>query len=360
MASRTRGPNKRKASTKDLTREMMGSDSGDDDQMEEQESIQIPICHIEVDLKLATTSHRTQTFPSPFMFSYKLKRMVFIHDSHHGTSLHGLRDALKENFYEDFSMPVVKQMLKNYKTMMKAIGCHTAFQLMKQFKADAALVMDDANANIPRGLGGGSLVDRHINAIINKIPIPTNANNDRYPSTVEDLRILRDVPWNLDEKQCDMVCPSAKAIALHYTKKGFIPVQAQIGAWLDSAELITAVEHIWIHVDTGRLMLIEVKIGDDELYHLGHGNMKSPFQKKINSIKNQHQLQLLFEKKMFEFTFNVIIHDAVVARVNRNLEVKEYPLERWAKKRWNLAVQKIIDNNQVKKQNQENQDMDDE
>lgn len=95
-------------------------------------------------------------------------------------------------------------------------------------------------------------MDRHVNAVINKRPIPPTANNDRYPSTVEQLRILKDKPWNLSEKEIDMIHPSAKSFLIHHTKKGRVPVQAQIGVWFESMGIVTRAEQIWINLKTGR------------------------------------------------------------------------------------------------------------
>lgn len=94
------------------------------------------------------------------------------------------------------------------------------------------------------------------------------------------------------------------------------------------------------------MVLIELEIGSDETYELNNGKLKPPYQKKSNSRKNQKQLQLIFEKRMFEFTFDIVLQEALVSRINPLQEVKDYPLKHWAEKHWNIAVQKIRDLNQ--------------
>ena len=236
-------------------------------------------------------------------------------------------------------MYTVNQKIKFELSDLKMRGIELEDDRYKRIKKDLNMIVSTNNA--PRGVIGGSLIDNHCNSAINQSPIQANAKNDTYPASKKERTILTNPPWDISSRQIELMHPFARKILIFMSKKGYTPIKSQVGVWHEALHLKTRAEQFWLNVHTQEIALVELKLGQDKTYHTGNGKMLPPFQKKTNCLKNQHQIQLLFEKRMTEFTFQVVIQEAMVLRITNAKTIRCYPLEPWVEKRWNEAVQRV-------------------
>jgi len=69
--------------------------------------------------------------------------------------------------------------------------------------------------------------------------------------------------------------------------------------------------------------------------------MDYPFENKKNSLHNQHFIQLELEKLCLEYTFDVIVEEAMVVRINPNKRVRFHHIESWVTKKKNKIIERI-------------------
>jgi len=203
------------------------NDDDDDDE-------KVVIHKIPVDLSLALTDNRINTFKSPLIWSKALKNLVFIHDPV-ADNLKGLHDVMRIAFFRQFSMDEVTKKLDRAKKKRIANGIQTPAQLYKELLKNNNYQEHDTNTRkyAPKGLHGGSLIDDHCNAVINQRAIEVSGKNEHYPSNKKERKILTKKPWNLSQTRIELIHPYARAVLIKLTKKGYVPICAQKGKITD-------------------------------------------------------------------------------------------------------------------------------
>jgi hypothetical protein len=341
-------PNKRKVNNNNKRKKKKqkddNSDSDDDDNEyghdNDNEDKNIVTSQIPVDFSLATCFEtRLNTFRSPFIYLRSLKKAVFAHNPI-PNKLRGLHDTMKAAFYDNYSNFKVSRNVEKLKTQRSSDGIQTEDQYYKDMKKGISMYSSNSKG-APRGLMGGSLIDNHCNAAINQKPIEADTKHDNYPASKKEKKVFMNKPWNIEEKQVDLICPHARKVLMHLVNLGFTPIRAQLIVWHEGLNIITKAEQLWLDLNTGELILFELKLAADEKYKLGNKKMHYPYNEQVNSSKNQHQLHLLFQKKMVEFTFAVTINKAAVVRINHDKQVQLYYLESWTETNWNKAVIRV-------------------
>lgn len=132
-----------------------------------------------------------------------------------------------------------------------------------------------------------------------------------------------------NEKQFKQVCPNPHDYtkrAIEKLKSSGISVFFAEFAIVDPmVKYVTSIDLIGVN-SSGKLTLVELKTGSENIFPIGKVPFASPFDKWENSLLNQARLQLLLPCLTLKYQYGVNVDSAWVLNVNSSQE-ELYPLE---------------------------------
>lgn len=147
--------------------------------------------------------------------------------------------------------------------------------------------------------------------------------------------------------------PYTKAFLRELHARKLVPVRAQFPVMARGVMIATAVDCLARHTETGELVVIDWKCGFEGYYEKYTGRyMNEPYQGRVDSPHNQHQLQLMMTLTLFAYTMHPnfektkeCIRDtkAYIFRAHGEDQVSVYPLEDWARSSFATCVRVISD-----------------
>jgi len=151
----------------------------------------------------------------------------------------------------------------------------------------------------------------------------------------------------------EKVCPNphdyTKRVILELNRRGITLFFAEFSIVDPMVKYVTPIDLVGINKD-GKLTIIEVKTGYDNIFTIGNVQMKKPFESWINSPLNQARIQLLIPCLTLKYRYGVNVNSAWVLNVN-SAHVKMYPLLTDMTKNSEVLYNHLIDNYGIKHYN---------
>lgn len=123
-------------------------------------------------------------------------------------------------------------------------------------------------------------------------------------------------------------------------QKGWVPIGSQIPVGCPTLRVATRVDAVCCEAATGNIVVLEIKSGYT-YYKEGNGMLSAPYTDHNNSPLNQHHLQLLLNKVLYQRTFpRHIISHCYILRFEAHL-VDLHPLASWAVQHTEPFLRKI-------------------
>lgn len=132
-----------------------------------------------------------------------------------------------------------------------------------------------------------------------------------------EKRYKESVPASV-RKRYRYIHPHTSLVLSTLLNKGLIPIQTELPVGCVAMRMCTGVDVVCRHVQSGTLVLVELKTGYDSYWHRHTPfPMKGPFAPFHDAPINQHLLQLLFTRLLFNVTCNAKGQERVEALLLR-------------------------------------------
>jgi hypothetical protein len=180
-----------------------------------------------------------------------------------------------------------------------------------------------------RGIGHARLVDHHFTYLTNAhIPegrMDVYFEEENTPALRQHRKgVLKALyPERPDWcRQLDTasVHPLTWKVSTFLLRRGYLPVKGNVACSFPRLGLATAVDAVWRHGKSNRLLLIELKKWEKVSFHATRGRLRAPLETISHSPYWLSQLQLLLTLLLFYHTFDTsqFAVDAVILRVDHN------------------------------------------
>lgn len=241
---------------------------------------------------------------------YTLGRGALLRRDKETLSYRSLHQALEDTFYPAFSY---KDDMKAHK--QKSSSSATSFPGM----GFGSMVKKQP---MPKGLGGGRMVDHLMNAVVNRRDPRQVGKTLKFPPArylVTDAELeqinCRPSVFLLSKEHAECLPPACRAYLLDMVQKGWFPVAAQVPVACPLLRWYTKGEQLWANPDDGTWAYVELDKSEAHSYHTSTGKLQKPLQDMDSSPANRKQLQLAYSVWMAEQTFGIRFAYACVARV---------------------------------------------
>jgi len=148
-----------------------------------------------------------------------------------------------------------------------------------------------------------------------------------------------------DEKEFHKLCPKPHSYTRRairkLTESGILVFFAEFAIVDPLVRYVTPIDLVGVNPQ-GKLTLIEVKTGYDNIFTIGKVALKKPFDAWLNSPLNQARLQLLLPCLTLKYQYDVNVDSAWILNVNSQRE-KLYPLLKGMTTKSNMVYNYLID-----------------
>ena len=300
-------------------------------------------------------SQMAAKLPRPYRARPTCNSLVRVSDRA-SLAFRGLHDALRHTFYPEYEFGQVKKKKKQEKEEKQrktqamqgdtfvGLGDFSLTPIASTLDlADGPASKRRAPSTMPRGRGGGRLVDHLMNTLVNGGDVTrvgqTRARKSntplRYVVSESELAQLNRRPavWCISREQAQCLPPACRAYVLDLLKQNYFPVAAQLVVACEHLGWWTRAEQLWANPDTGHWAYIELDKSEPGLYReSGGAHLSGPLSDVDSTPEHHKQLQLAFSVWMAERTLGVRFKDAWVARVGASSH-ELLPLASWVRDR---------------------------
>jgi hypothetical protein len=239
-------------------------------------------------------------------------------------TLRGATKILRAVFYPTYNFNDCKAKLMVKKAKLALLGIDIAGSLPRAEGISSSTMSKIRFAH--QGLKLGDIVDKAVNAVINNRILPIETAYELEPGFT--IELLESIGLDVPERTLIHVHPLAQIFMRDMIKQGFKPLRAQVPVGSGEMRMGTLIDSMWIHIKSGFIAIIEMKKFEKFYYESFNGQMRAPYQDKVNSPHNQHQIFLGWADWMFSETFGRRADIAIIVRVSLR-GIQFYPLEPW-------------------------------
>ena len=270
---------------------------------------------------ITTTTTTKQLLPinQTFYFRWNYKRRCITYNN---VPIAGLLPILQNLFYSNYSYyDAIKQernlLNKPTSSSIEILNVH------------------DVNNLVKHSIDSGKNVDRLIGITIKlyqkyNLPKDIFINKTYYDNACKENLISDEAKrktkfyWN--RKRNNVISLIIK-FWWFLKKFNLKPIYHELPVGNPNLRIATRIDVVCQNENNQKWVLIEIKTGFDRYYNCSNGYMDIPLQNFKNSIKNQHQLQLLMNQTLFEYTYPTCSIDTSFILQFHDQGITTHPLE---------------------------------
>ena len=240
----------------------------------------------------------------------------------------GLLDTLQQVLWPTYDWKKIKKEAKRKRK--RSLTC-----VQSTLRATSLNLSRARSSKRSGGRFFGRTIDQQLNALINGGKFPARVSLPR-PYTARELRANSQLADTLHLKaslvELEQIHPWTWRVLRFMHARGYKPVRAQVWVSCPKLRVRTAIDSLWQHTTSQRLLLLELKCWGEKTSFESSAFLQAPFKHRLNHAHNQHQLQLLMSTFLFHTTFpNRTLAQSWVLQISHH-KTQKFPLENWAMK----------------------------